>query len=188
MAFAHGVVGGRRVPGRARPSLLCKRRFLGYPSLPMEVTGVLDYLSESFDAVADSAASARIAVADFAASAGVEGDQLERVRLVVSEAVSNAIRHAYPAGKGAVHVMAAVAGDELWVLVVDDGPGLQATSSDPGLGLGLQIMERMTDGFTLVERARGGLEARLQFVLAAPRTTRCGAQERGSVASATAPA
>jgi anti-sigma regulatory factor (Ser/Thr protein kinase) len=154
----------------------------------MGAHGVLDYLSESYDAVADSAASARIAVAAFAASAGVEGDQLERVRLVVSEAVSNAIRHAYPEGEGAVHVMAAVAGEELWVLVVDDGPGLQAASPNAGLGLGLQIMERMTDGFTLVERACGGLEARLQFVLAAPRATPRAAQERGSVASATAPA
>jgi stage II sporulation protein AB (anti-sigma F factor) len=154
----------------------------------MEVDGVLDYLSESYDAVADSAASARIAVGDFAASAGVEGEQLERLRLVVSEAVSNAIRHAYPAGEGSVHVMAAVAGGELWVLVVDDGPGLRAESPNPGLGLGLQIMERMTDGFTLAERACGGLEARLQFVLAPARATRRAVQERGSVASATAPA
>jgi stage II sporulation protein AB (anti-sigma F factor) len=154
----------------------------------MEVDAVLDYLSESYDAVADSAASARTDVGAFAASAGVQGDQLERVRLVVSEAVSNAIRHAYPAGEGAVHVMAAVAGGELWVLVVDDGPGLQAESPNPGLGLGLQIMERMTDGFTIAERACGGLEARLQFVLAPPRASRREAQERGSVASAAAPA
>ena len=149
---------------------------------------MLDYLSESYDAVADSAACARAAVGGFAASAGVQGDQLDRVRLAVSEAVSNAIRHAYPAGEGTVHVMAAVAAGELWVLVVDDGPGLQAESPNPGLGLGLQIMERMTDGFTLAERACGGLEARLQFVLAPPRASSRAAQERGSVASAAAPA
>ena len=149
---------------------------------------MLDYLSVSYDAVADSAASARADVGAFAACAGVQGDQLERVRLAVSEAVSNAIRHAYPAGDGAVHVMAAVAGGELWVLVVDEGPGLQAESPNPGLGLGLKIMERMTDGFTLAERACGGLEARLQFVLVPPRASRREAQVRGSVASAAAPA
>jgi stage II sporulation protein AB (anti-sigma F factor) len=152
----------------------------------MDVDGVVDYLSESYAAVAESAACARSAVGQFAIAAGVEGDQLERVRLVVSEAVSNAIRHAYPSGDGSVHVMAAVAGGELWVLIVDDGPGLRAETPNPGLGLGLNIMERMSDGFTLAERACGGLEARLQFTLAP--ALRRGRQERGSVASAAAPA
>src|SRR3954451_23868209 len=149
----------------------------------MAADGVLDYLSESYAAVADSAASARLAVGAFAASAGVEGDQLERVRLVVSEAVSNAVRHAYPSGKGTIHVMAAIAESELWVLVVDDGPGLQARSPNPGLGLGLKIMEQMSDGFTIAARACGGLELRLQFVLAPAPAARPARQARGSVAS-----
>src|SRR5438270_11048779 len=113
----------------------------------MEADGVVDYLSESYRAVAESAASARSAVADFAAAAGLHGEELERVRLVVSEAVTNSIRHAYPDGEGIIHVMSAVAGGELWVLIVDDGRGLAADSPNPGLGLGLKIMERMSDGF-----------------------------------------
>jgi stage II sporulation protein AB (anti-sigma F factor) len=154
----------------------------------MEDDGVVDYLSESYRAVAESAGCARSAVADFAATAGLEGDQLERIRLVVSEAVTNSIRHAYPDEEGTVHVMSAVAGGELWVLIVDEGRGLAAETPNPGLGLGLKIMERMSDGFMLAERAAGGLEARLQFAIPVTRAGRRRDHERGSVASATLPA
>jgi anti-sigma regulatory factor (Ser/Thr protein kinase) len=84
--------------------------------------------------------------------------------------------------------MSAVTGEELWVLIVDHGCGLRADTPNPGLGLGLKIMERMSDGFTLVERAAGGLEARMQFALPVTRDGRRGGHDRGSVASATSPA
>jgi anti-sigma regulatory factor (Ser/Thr protein kinase) len=153
----------------------------------MKAAGAHCSFSESYRAVPDSAANARSAVARFAAAAGVEGEQLERVRLVVSEAVTNAVLHAYPDTDGVVEVTAAVAEGELWVLIVDEGRGLRASSPNPGLGLGLKIMERMSDGFMLAERAAGGLEARMQFALCAKRSEAKG-QARGSVASATSPA
>jgi LytS/YehU family sensor histidine kinase len=51
-------------------------------------------------------------------------------------AVTNAVRHAYPVPSrtGAFHVVAAVAGDELWVLVADDACGYQTPAQCPGLG------------------------------------------------------
>lgn len=154
----------------------------------MEADGVVGYLSESYAAVAESVGGARSAVTDFAAGAGLWGEQLERVRLVVSEAVTNAVRHAYAHEEGTIHVMAAVAGGELWVLVVDQGRGLGAGTPNPGLGLGLKIMERMSDGFILAERAAGGLEARLQFTLPVASAGGRAGHDRGSVASATSPA
>jgi stage II sporulation protein AB (anti-sigma F factor) len=154
----------------------------------MEDDGVVGYLSESYSAVAASVGCARSDVAEVAAAAGLRGEELDRVRLVVSEAVTNSIRHAYPDEEGTIHVMSAVADGELWVLVVDEGRGLEATSPNPGLGLGLKIMERMSDGFMLAERAVGGLEARLQFALPVTCAGRRGGHDRGSVASATSPA
>jgi stage II sporulation protein AB (anti-sigma F factor) len=154
----------------------------------MERDGVVAYLSESYSAVAESVGCARSDVADVAAAAGLRGEELDRVRLVVSEAVTNSIRHAYPDEEGTVHVMSAVAGGELWVLIIDQGCGLRADTPNPGLGLGLKIMERMSDSFMLVERAAGGLEARMQFALPVTRGARRGGHDRGSVASATSPA
>jgi stage II sporulation protein AB (anti-sigma F factor) len=105
-------------------------------------------------------------VSDFAAEIGVAGDRLESIRLVVSEAVSNAVLHAYDDIKGEIHVTAAVVPGELWILIADDGAGLRAEGSDNrGLGLGLGWMAQFSDGFTLLTRSSGGLEVRLRFEL-----------------------
>ena len=135
----------------------------------MSVAGVQTrlYFSESRLAVPDTVAWARDSVVAFALAAGVRGQQLEDVRLVVSEAVTNAVMYAYSGTPGEVHVIAAVVSDELWIVVADDGKGLRAGSGEPrGLGLGLALMAQLSDGFTLAARSSGGVEARMQFLLA----------------------
>src|SRR5262249_41471763 len=90
----------------------------------------------SYPAVAAAVPEARRAVGEFAAAAGVSDKELDAVRLAVAEAVTNVIVHAYGGGSGMIHVNAAVASDELWVLVCDDGCGLHACESSAGLGVG----------------------------------------------------
>lgn len=108
---------------------------------------------------------ARERLAEFAAAAGANGEQLEGIRLAVSEAVSNVVLHAYPGRPGAVHLSAAAISGELWILIADDGCGLEAQRNSPGLGLGLAWMAQFSDGLTLLPRASGGLEVRLRFDL-----------------------
>ena|SRR5579859_1983733 len=140
-------------------------------------------LALSYPAIAESVPCARQAVVAFARQAGAEEEQLENVRLAVSEAITNVVRHAYPPGEpGTVTVEAARAGEELWVLVSDDGHGLQDRSHSPGLGLGLALIASAADDFALVKRAVRGIELCMRFGLG----VRC--QPRGSVASATSPA
>lgn len=126
------------------------------------------YLSESRLATPDSVAWARQLVIDFATAAGVRGQQLEDIRLVVSEAVTNAVLYAYEESfPGEVHVIAAVVSGELWIVIADDGRGMRGRSGDRGgLGLGLALMAQLSDGFTLATRSSGGVEARMQFQLA----------------------
>jgi stage II sporulation protein AB (anti-sigma F factor) len=132
----------------------------------MHTTNVVASLNETYPATAGSVPRARKAVGVFAAKAGLEGDQLEGIRLVVSEAVSNAVLHAYGAEDGSIQVTAAVVPGELWVLIADDGRGLRAERSENrGLGLGLGWMAQFSDGLTLLTRSSGGLEVRLRFVL-----------------------
>ena len=76
----------------------------------------------------------RRAVAAYASASGFAGEQLENVRLAVSEAVSNVVMHAYPGQPGQVHVTAHAVDEELWVLIADDGAGHNTPSSRPGLG------------------------------------------------------
>jgi serine/threonine-protein kinase RsbW len=110
---------------------------------------------------------ARRLLGEFAVEAGATGEQLEGIRLAVSEAVTNTVQHAYDEVAGDVHLTAAVVSGELWILIADDGCGLAARPESPGLGLGLAWMAQFSDGLTLMPRSAGGLEVRLRFDLLA---------------------
>ena len=95
--------------------------------------------NQSYPAVASSVPRAREALAMFAHATGANSEQVEAVRLAVSEALTNAVMHAYGTNLGAVHVSASRAHDELWVLIADDGHGVEAGYESPGLGMGLGV-------------------------------------------------
>jgi stage II sporulation protein AB (anti-sigma F factor) len=151
--------------------------------------GLRESLSRSYAAVPASLVPARRAVSALAVSAGATSEQLDAIRLASSEALTNVIVHAYGDRSGEIHVTAAVAGGELWLLVADDGNGLSASGSSSGLGLGLTLIAQACDELTIVKRSSGGTELRMRFRLGLPPSPASrGAQDRGSVASARAPA
>jgi serine/threonine-protein kinase RsbW len=115
-------------------------------------------LNESYPAVPEAVPLARRALAAVATAAGAAGDRLDEIRLAVSEALTNAVVHAYRGDEaGRLHVTAAVAADELWVLIGDDGRGLHAWNDSQGLGIGLSLISGLSDGFSIVTRASGFL-------------------------------
>lgn len=144
-------------------------------------------MQSSLPAVPESVALIRHAVADLAAAVGVCGDRLDAIRLAVSEAATNIVLYAYAEPGGHIHVTAELAGGELWVLIADDGRGIHAGPESRGLGLGLALMSEVCDGFTVIERARGGTELRLRFTFGTAAERPAGSQRRGSVASASDP-
>jgi stage II sporulation protein AB (anti-sigma F factor) len=108
----------------------------------------------------------RRTVADYAHELGATPDELDGIKLAVSEAMTNAVMHAYRHnGSGHVHVSAALASGELWVLVSDDGDGLQTGAESPGLGVGLALICEVSDGCAIVKRSGGGTEVRMRFSL-----------------------
>jgi stage II sporulation protein AB (anti-sigma F factor) len=121
---------------------------------------------ESYLAVPESVPVARRAITAFAAEAGAGPDQLQAIELAVSEALTNVVLYAYSWRTGEIHVTARVAGNELWVLIADNGCGMHAGRDTDGLGLGLALISQMTDGFSVVGRSSGGTELRLRFALA----------------------
>lgn len=156
--------------------------------------------SESYPAVPQAVADARNALTDFARDAGADEERLEAVRLATSEAVTNAVMHAYEGGEpGTVQVNASYVENELWLLIADAGNGLRPRSNSPGLGLGLALIAQLADEFQILSRGSGGTELRLRFKLepAKRRSSRGersrshrsnGRQERGSVSTALSPA
>jgi serine/threonine-protein kinase RsbW len=104
--------------------------------------------------------------------------------LAVSEAATNVIRHAYPHGTedAAFRLDAEISDDRLQVVVTDDGVGLGASSSNPGLGMGLPLLSTLADTLMLVgppERSKG-LEVRMWFVFASLAAQAAGRQAESS--------
>ena len=104
-----------------------------------------------------SVATARHALQRFAADTGVD---VEAVALAVSEAVTNAVRHAYSAD-GEI-VVRALVNDVLRVIVSDRGAGFAPRPRDGGLHLGLALISQVADA---VEIAAGsdGVEIEMRF-------------------------
>jgi anti-sigma regulatory factor (Ser/Thr protein kinase) len=113
---------------------------------------------------------ARNVVASLAARYGANWDDLERIRLITSEAVTNAVVHAYGEPVGNVHVTAAVIGDERTVVVADDGCGLGSAKASPGLGLGLGLVANACDSLAIVARPYGGTQLEMRLKLSSSET------------------
>ncbi len=102
-----------------------------------------------FSCVPSNVAVARIAMATFAGSEfGLP--EVEEVKIAVSEAVSNAVLHAYPDGEGEVEIRASLEDGVLFVEVVDFGVGIPdlARAQEPGF---TTIDEHMGLGFSFIE-------------------------------------
>jgi serine/threonine-protein kinase RsbW len=123
-------------------------------------------LNQTYPATPGSVTEARSRLVDFAAAAGATPTQVDAVRLAVSEAMTNAVLHAYRGEPGSIYVNAAIVAGELWILISDDGCGLQPRADRPGLGLGLGLISQVSDDFAIVSRASGGTEVRMRFNVA----------------------
>jgi anti-sigma regulatory factor (Ser/Thr protein kinase) len=126
-------------------------------------------LSRSWTVPAQSrnVALVRESVADFARENGVEEPRLSEVRLAVSEAVTNAVVHAFRAVAEEGTVIVAVTlcpSDWIEVRVTDDGAGMAPRDDSPGLGLGLPLIRHLADQFDHGIPANGrGTELMMRF-------------------------
>ena len=125
---------------------------------------------EHYPAVPESVSTVRAALQSFAERCAISRETIDAVVLAASEAATNVVVHAYRdvEAPGRIDVAAALAADELWVIVTDSGSGLRPRTDSPGLGLGLAIIAQVADGVDLVQPAAGGLELRMRFAVASP--------------------
>jgi anti-sigma regulatory factor (Ser/Thr protein kinase) len=151
-----------------------------------------DSYTESYPAVAESVPRARAAVTAFAEDAGARQDRLQSIRLAASEAVTNAVLHAYQGGKpGSIQISISYLDGELWLLIADSGSGLRARGDSPGLGLGLALIAQLADDFRIHSRGLGGTELQMRFELHSQKPQGTGPrrfQRRGSFSTAVTPA
>ncbi|HEU4974438.1 MAG TPA: ATP-binding protein [Baekduia sp.] len=117
-------------------------------------------------ATPDQVAVLRRAVCEYARGAGITDGRLGDVRLAVSEAVTNAVLHAYrDRDPGEVRVHATVEADGcLAVIVEDDGFGPLPRPDSPGLGLGLPTIASVADAVELTAGTAAGARLSMRFV------------------------
>jgi len=111
---------------------------------------------------------ARLALAGIAREVAMSEAVLADLKLAVTEACGNAVRHAYPAEGGVVRVLYEVGPDVIEITVEDEGAGvaLEELPDDPlaeedlaESGMGLAIIRAVTD--ELVVRERPGAQGTL---------------------------
>ncbi len=89
-----------------------------------------------------------------AALAGVDVGASRRadIALVVTEAATNTVLHAYDMLRpGPLYVAAALAGRSVVLTISACGRGIRACPGRPGLGAGLSLMGRLADGLRIVD-------------------------------------
>ncbi len=108
-------------------------------------------------ALPENVGLARVSIAAFASQIDFSMGEVEEIKVAVSEAVSNAVIHAYPQG-GWVKISARLTGRLLEVEVKDTGKGIEdvsqarepSFSTEPGrMGLGFVFMESFMDGMDI---------------------------------------
>jgi anti-sigma regulatory factor (Ser/Thr protein kinase) len=113
---------------------------------------------------AEAVTRMRRAAREFALAAGGGEGLAGDVMLSVSEAVTNAAKHAYPGrGQGPVELRARRVEERLEITVRDQGGGFQPGPSE-GLGAGVRIIGECADTLK-IDQGPGGVVVRMTFVL-----------------------
>jgi anti-sigma regulatory factor (Ser/Thr protein kinase) len=90
--------------------------------------------------------------------------RIEDIKLAVTEACTNVVRHAYAGRPGTLDVAAAVDGDGLEVIVTDEGDGIRPhAQAEGGAGLGLPLMAAVAHEFEIDQTRAQGTRVRMSF-------------------------
>ena len=99
----------------------------------------------------------------------VSDEVLGDLKLALTEACTNSVRHAYDGGEGIVEILYELYPDRLAIEVTDTGEGFSVAEQpeDAGEeltegGLGITIIQALADELEIGERSGGG--SRLRFV------------------------
>lgn len=130
----------------------------------------------TFPAKPDYLVLSRLALSGLARAYPVDEEVLADLKLAITEACGNAVRHAYEAEDGPITVAFSVAGDRIEIVVEDHGTGLSvapdeewAMPDEPSGGMGMAIIRTVVDELDVTTGADGrGTVVRMAKHLAAP--------------------
>lgn len=132
-----------------------------------------NFVNVEFAALSQNESFARVAVAAFISQLDVTLDEIEEIKTVVSEAVTNAIIHGYDENpEGTVRISLSLVDDVVELTIEDNGKGIENVeqamqplyTSKPELersGMGFTIMENFMDSIEVATIVGKGTKIRL---------------------------
>jgi serine/threonine-protein kinase RsbW len=129
---------------------------------------VNDYVKLDIPARPEYVVLGRLALAGLLRSRGYSEDAVADLKLALTEACSNSVRHAYDDEDGQVHMVFTMHDDRVVIEICDDGAGFDVDEVDcpecatiPGLpkgegGMGISIIRAVVDGLDVRKQRDGG--------------------------------
>jgi serine/threonine-protein kinase RsbW len=102
---------------------------------------------------------------------GLPAELTEDIRLAVTEACTNVVRHAYGEGEGTIDVVVRSEPSTLEVVVADAGRGIAPSADTSGPGLGLPLIAALADSLSIERTASAGSRLTMSFLRGRTRPT-----------------
>lgn len=131
-----------------------------------------------FDSVSENESFARNVIASFLMPLNPSVDVLSDIKTAVSEAVTNAIVHGYPDTVGEVMMSAETDGDEIHIIISDNGVGIGDLESalqpfftskpdEERSGMGFTIIKTFMDEVKVISEPNRGTIVDMKKVISA---------------------
>lgn len=120
--------------------------------------------------LSENVSIARVSTAAFAALVDFTLNEIEEIKVAVSEAVSNAVIHGYEYQDGEIEIKMTLYEDKIEYIIIDHGKGIAdialarqpSYSSDPErMGLGFAFMESFMDELHIESEVNKGTQVRM---------------------------
>lgn len=128
-------------------------------SLPLEGADV----QLSLSARPENVAVVRHVMGAFADALRLPSRTIENLRLAITEACTNVVRHAYDERGGRMEISVAPHRDRLEVAVADSGRGIAPSTDRSGPGLGLPMIATLADSFRIDRTVHAGSRVTMTF-------------------------
>lgn len=112
----------------------------------------------------ENVAVVRHVLGAFAEALQLPDPVVEDMRLAVTEACTNVVRHAYADGRsGPVEILIRPVDEALEIIVADEGRGLGPSDDTSGPGLGLPLIAALADTLEIEQAPRTGSRLLMSF-------------------------